>query len=145
MWIVPEKKQVLEKLFEMERLCMLRPWTREMISEHLEAPAAVTLFVSTEGQIHGSPALAAGYLLGLHTAECDDLLRVGVLPEHRKSGLARTLVQSFCGNRRVLLEVARDNDAALSLYKSCGFVKIHTRPAYYQGVDSIVMEKAAQD
>lgn len=141
---MPEKKQVLEKLFEMEQACMARPWTREMISEHLEAPAAVTLFVDKEGQIHGSPAVAAGYLLGMHTSDCDDLLRVGVLPAYRKSGLARALVQSFCQNRRVMLEVARDNAAALSLYGHCGFVKIHTRPAYYQGTDCIVMERTAQ-
>lgn len=143
-WIVPEKKEVLEKLFELEQACMRRPWTRDMISEHLESPAAITLFINAAGQIVGTPTDAAGYLLGLRTKDADDLLRVAVLPESRGKGFARMLVDVFCSKHRVLLEVAKDNEAALALYRSCGFQKIHTRPAYYQGVDCIVMERAAQ-
>lgn len=141
---MPEKKEVLEKLFELEQLCMPRPWTRDMISEHLESPAAVTLFINAAGQIVGTPAEAAGYLLGLRTKDVDDLLRVAVVKEKRGHGFARKLIEVFCANHRVLLEVARDNEAALALYRAAGFRKIHTRPAYYQGVDCIVMERTAQ-
>lgn len=123
---------------------MLRPWTADMISEHLEAPAGITYFIDPQGHIVGSPENAAGYLLGMRTRDSDDLLRVAVLPDYRGRGFARALIEAFTtGRKHVLLEVSRDNADALALYEACGFRKIHTRKGYYQGTDCIVMELTA--
>lgn len=53
-----------------------------------------------------------------------------VEPRHRRGGIARALVEHVCaaaaadGAARVSLTTERDNDAAVGLYRSCGFVDI---------------------
>lgn len=52
---------------------------------------------------------------------------VGILPEHRRRGLGRQLLAAVLtllraeGQTRFALDVATENPAALSIYKSCGF------------------------
>ena len=75
-----------------------------------------------------------------------ELLRIGVLPEHRKRGLARKLIQHAIlnygpGPDRILLEVAETNEPARKLYESCGFLEIHRRKNYYLDSDALIMER----
>ena len=50
---------------------------------------------------------------------------------------------SAAGDRRMLLEVRTDNDAAIGLYASEGFTKLGVRRRYYQpsGADAYTMAR----
>lgn len=81
-----------------------------------------------------------------------DLDRIAVQPEVRRRGVARGLLDSLTdravhrGARRMMLEVAADNAAALALYTSLGFRPIHRRERYYPGgVDALVLERSLAD
>ncbi|MDQ3157491.1 MAG: ribosomal protein S18-alanine N-acetyltransferase [Actinomycetota bacterium] len=78
-----------------------------------------------------------------------DLQRIAVLPDARRQGLGRELLEELLakatglGATRILLEVAASNEAAIGLYESFGFEPIHRRRRYYpDGDDALVMERA---
>ena len=83
----------------------------------------------------------AGVLL---PPECE-LLSLGVLPAHRRRGVAgellRTAMQSCLdgGAQSMFLEVAIDNLSAQALYDRFGFVRVGTRPDYYARPDGTRM------
>lgn len=70
--------------------------------------------------------------------QAGSIQNVGVTPEHRGRGLGRALLlQSLHGfrqasMRRVYLDVTADNERAVELYRSIGFIKLRTM---YQAVD----------
>ncbi len=77
-----------------------------------------------------------------------DILTVGVVPEHRGQGIARTLMASITewaisqGSIAMMLEVKTDNLAAISLYESLGYSELNTRKDYFgSGLDALVMRK----
>ena len=73
---------------------------------------------------------------------------LAVRPDHRRSGLARTLLRCVLaegrelGCARATLEVRPSNLAARELYRGQGFVEIGRRVNYYadEGEDAILME-----
>lgn len=82
-----------------------------------------------------------------------ELLTLAVDPAHQRQGLGRAcLTQAEAqaaarGARRMLLEVAADNDAALALYLAGGYLETGRRPRYYDRAgaarcDAIVMARA---
>jgi ribosomal protein S18 acetylase RimI-like enzyme len=93
-----------------------------------------------------SPAVA--YALGWWVVDELQILGFGVLPAVRRAGVGRRLLQHVlaavraAGGRRVLLEVARGNGAAIALYESTGFRVFNVRPRYYRqsGEDALEME-----
>ena len=76
--------------------------------------------------------------------EIDDLL---VCNEYRGKGIGSKLMDYFivlAGEKRVnniTLEVRKDNDIAINLYKKHGFKEVAIRENYYNGVDGILMKK----
>jgi len=66
------------------------------------------------------------------------IIAFGVLPEHRGRGYGRQMLETIVsilvaeGMGRILIEVATDNEQALSLYRSCGF-QVMTAYDYYLG------------
>ena len=88
-------------------------------------------------------------LFRLAADECE-IITIGVIPEFRGTGAGSSLLQagtieaSNLGSRRMLLEVACDNEPALALYKSKNFRNVGLRENYYRvdnGVytDAIIM------
>jgi ribosomal protein S18 acetylase RimI-like enzyme len=73
------------------------------------------------------------------------LSRLGVRAEHRRRGYATTLMRQYlvegrrAGFERFRLDVARDNDAALRLYRSTGFRVEETRQARRMSTLSMVL------
>jgi ribosomal protein S18 acetylase RimI-like enzyme len=96
----------------------------------------------------GTPLLGYAVLLrsqGQAGPEAE-LLRIAVDPRHRRRGTARALLRGVrheaerAGARRLLLEVAAENAAALGLYRAEGFAELHRRRRYYRdGSDALVM------
>ncbi len=70
---------------------------------------------------------------------------LGVLPEYRRQGIARKLLQE-CENRlnsaRLRLCVRMENTPAIQLYEQEGYSRVGTWTKYYNdGGDALVMEK----
>jgi ribosomal-protein-alanine N-acetyltransferase len=96
----------------------------------------------------------AGALVGwagiLFANETADILTVGTVPEARRRGIARRLVQALTdeavrrGVREIFLEVRVDNLPARALYEAEGFTEVGRRPGYYDSgrVEAVTMRRA---
>ena len=80
------------------------------------------------------------------------LMNLAVIPNARRLGVARALVDDFLAEARsdgafdAWLEVSVENAAALALYRHYGFEDVRIRPRYYQpeDVDGLVMRLRLQ-
>ncbi|MEL6347206.1 MAG: GNAT family N-acetyltransferase [Myxococcota bacterium] len=90
------------------------------------------------------------YVVGLVIVDECELLRIGVHPDARRQGLGQAALDAFhhhawqAGAIRTLLEVRADNDAAIRLYTSDGYVQEGRRRGYYAGgtVDALLFGRA---
>lgn len=110
----------------------------ELHAEAFEAPwgaSAFAVILADEGTI-----LAAepdGFILCRAVADEAEVLTLAVRPTARRSGIGSRLVREGArlaaarGARRLFLEVADDNAAALALYARCGFQPVGRRRRYY--------------
>lgn len=77
------------------------------------------------------------FILVRAVADESEILSLGTHPAARRSGLARALIRAAGsevrrrGARRMFLEVAADNSAALALYGQAGFAPSGRRLGYY--------------
>ena len=131
-------------------------WEKELFGPDAWSPELMVAEVShplnyyVVARSHGT-ALAgyAGLRVDSVPAEHSDIHTIAVIPEYRRTGLGRNLLETLLsralesGARDVFLEVRADNEPAISLYQSEGFEQIDIRPKYYQpeGVDALVMRK----
>jgi ribosomal-protein-alanine N-acetyltransferase len=115
------------------------PWTWQMFAGELAAGNHYVVHRDTAGKIDGYAGLAiAGDEAEVHT--------IGVRPDAQGSGLGRKLLRQLlnaAAGRRVLLEVRTDNEVAIGLYQSAGFVRVGIRRRYYQpsGADAYTMAR----
>lgn len=121
------------------------PWKADQWA-HLDPKLDVVFLAETGNTVTG---LALYRLSPLE--ELAHLLKVVVNPVFRRQGQA----ERFCLDqltwlrgeqmKRVYLEVACDNEAALALYHKLGFNKLRRVQGFYQdGADAWTMEKALQ-
>jgi ribosomal-protein-alanine acetyltransferase len=115
-------------------------WSPESVREELTGDRRRGV-LALDGQ-----GTVVGYAVTMRTDEVLDLQRIAVLPDHRRSGVARSLLEALrlagreSGAHRMLLEVSADNDKALAFYAAEGFVQIDQRPRYYRdGSDALVL------
>ncbi|WP_412057471.1 ribosomal protein S18-alanine N-acetyltransferase [Bartonella sp. DGB2] len=79
-----------------------------------------------------------GFILCRHVLDEAEILSFAIHPKFQKRGLGSLLMDTalrklYYERIRVLfLEVAADNQAALTLYRRFGFQEVGRRPAYYQ-------------
>jgi ribosomal-protein-alanine N-acetyltransferase len=71
---------------------------------------------------------------------------IGVDPSHQGQGIGRRLLGGlldFAGGGVVFLEVRTDNEPAIALYRSVGFVVVGVRKRYYRasGADAYTMRR----
>ena len=74
-----------------------------------------------------------------------EIITFAVRAPYRRKGIGHQLLHELTlyakqHNASIFLEVAADNIAAQSLYKSEGYQKISVRKGYYNGTDAIVMK-----
>lgn len=119
-------------------------WSQAAVAAEVVAAAgpARHVIVSTDDQI------VVGYAVLMCAGDTADVLRIAVQAKHRREGRASAMLAALCdiaGSRdcrRMLLEVAADNTAALEFYIAQGFAEIDRRRGYYAGgVDALVLEK----
>ena len=73
-----------------------------------------------------------------------DIIDIVIDEEYRRKGYGKSLINyifDFYKDKKVILEVSADNEAAVNLYRSFDFNVINVRKGYYNGKDALVMEK----
>ena len=129
--IIPMTSAHLDQVAEIEQICFSDPWSRRMLSEHLENECAATLVaISSDGSVLGY----AGLLVVLDEGY---ITNVAVRPEYRRQGIAGELLSVFRrfaeGNNMAFmtLEVRESNASARALYTKHGFAEVGVRKNYY--------------
>jgi ribosomal-protein-alanine N-acetyltransferase len=112
-----------------------RGWTREEFAAYI-AGEGTPVFVACD-----SKRRIAGFAMLRQLGEEVELITIAVDRRWRKKGvglmLMRALFEALLRSpaKRMLLEVATDNPAALKLYGKVGFVKVGERKGYYPRPD----------
>jgi ribosomal-protein-alanine N-acetyltransferase len=107
-----------------------QPWHAQSFADVLAMPGAGARILALDQE-------PIGFILARVAADEAELLLVGVRPDHRRGGHARTLIAHLIGElaaagvTRLFLEVAESNPAALALYHALGFTRVGRRRGYY--------------
>ncbi len=109
-------------------------WSEQSIREEVDGPGR--RFVVADD--------LSGYAVTMSAGDIVDLLRIGVRPSARRSGLASRLLDAVLEDTehasRMLLEVSAANVEALGFYVARQFSVIDVRPHYYRdGAEALVM------
>lgn len=129
----------LDAVMEIERRSFPEPWTPGLFLHELKLPFSKSV-VAWRG------AELVGYICRWLVGDEVHILNVAVRPEARASGIGRDLVSLVMEEAEqsaatiVTLEVRRENEAAIGLYRSFGFTERGVRRNYYaRGQDAVVM------
>ena len=117
-----------------------RGWSRRAVEALIADPRA-SVWMTRDDE-----ALPIGFLAARGLPDSLEVLAVGVAAPQRGAGVGTALLEALLreararGCRRVDLEVAERNAAALRLYQSRDFVAVGRRPRYYEsGEDALLM------
>lgn len=133
----------LPALLEIERRASHDPWGEGAILSQLSSEVGLSLVCEEDGALRGA------LYLSLIPPE-GEVLALAVLPEERRRGIARLLLENgmkalISGGACVLyLDVRESNAPARALYTALGFRECGRRRAFYSHPreDAILMEKA---
>lgn len=129
-------------VWEAEKRAYSHPWSLGNLRDALHAGYPAHLLVA-EAWPHDTTARTAsqrvllGYWIAMRGVDEWHVLNIAVLPEHRRQGWARLMLQTLLttakteGAHWVWLEVRVGNTAAQHLYRDLGFAPVGTRKAYY--------------
>lgn len=121
----------LAALATLETASFSVPWNEAALAGHLRASYTLSLLLLEEDR-------PVGYLLAGFSPPEGELYRVAVLPEARRRGYGRRLLEAFFREAEkrdvysLFLEVRESNEAAIALYRSVGFREIFLRENYYR-------------
>lgn len=109
-------------------------WGETLVRQEIEGPGR--RFVVTDD--------LSGYGVTMSAGDIVDLLRIGVRPDARRTGVASRLLEELLVGTddasRMLLEVSVANVDALGFYVARQFSVIDVRPHYYRdGSEALVM------
>jgi ribosomal-protein-alanine N-acetyltransferase len=125
-----------------------QPWDASGVTRLLEHPGSTALIAR-----HGFPKTSVGFVVGQIAADEAELLSIGVIESWQRLGLGSRLLLGLTRAleraqvRRIHLEVAADNTAAVALYEAHGFSRSGLRKNYYQraggpSVDALTLSRA---
>jgi ribosomal-protein-alanine N-acetyltransferase len=133
-----------EILYEIDQLCYPPriAYSRRTLRWFLRAPGADCVVAEFEDKI-------AGFILTESEAGLGHIITIDVLEGYRRSGLGTALLRAAeqhlfeRGIRRVELETARDNDAAIAFWQKHGYRTKSVFKRYYpDGADAFSMVKS---
>lgn len=132
----------LGRLARLHKHCFEEGWSRADLAHLLALPGGFGLIARQSSGGFGFDALrGVGFaLLRVVRDECE-LLSLGVIPPHRRRGVAAAILQQSmqncydAGARTMFLEVAIDNLSGQALYERFQFSRVGTRPDYYARPD----------
>ena len=128
----------LPSVLAIERRSFPTPWALAMFVLELSKPSGICLAAT------GSRGLV-GYLVCSRYADVWHLMNVAVMPDHRRAGIATTLIQRLFEeageDARYTLEVRTSNAEAIAMYRRFGFRSAGRRRRYYHdnGEDALIM------
>ena len=133
-------KDDLDAVAELEQLSFSIPWSYENLEQGLSNGLDQYLVWEENG-------MAAGHINFRILAGEGEIERVAVHPLLRGRGFGRKLMEAMVeyasgqGVRDITLDVRVNNQTAINLYESCGFVKEAIRKDYYREPteDAIIM------
>ena len=112
-----------------------RGWPREDFAAYISGEGT-PLYVACDAK-----RKIAGFAMLRHLGEEAELITIAVDPKWRKRGVGVALLRALIDDllmspaKKLLLEVAADNVAALKLYGKFGFQKVSERRGYYPRPD----------
>lgn len=133
-------KEDLSAVVELEQLCFSIPWSPAAIEEAFSNELYRFVVVEEKGSV-------VGYANFRIVADEGEIERVAVHPDWRRRGYGRNLMEAMVdysrrkGVRDMTLDVRVNNEKAINLYESCGFVEEGRRKDYYREPteDAIIM------
>jgi ribosomal-protein-alanine N-acetyltransferase len=119
------------------------PWPARAFLAELNAEHNHYVGARAEDQLVGYAGIAR---LGRKRPYEYEIHTIGVDPAYQGQGIGRRLlteVLEFASGGVVFLEVRTDNEAAIELYESAGFVNVGLRKRYYRasGADAYTMRR----
>lgn len=129
---------LIDELYYIEQNCFDNPWTEKMLECELNSPLSILETEERDGK-------NVGYALGRVVADEAELLKICVLSDWRKQGIAEKMLRTLLGKMRengaaaCFLEVRSKNAPAIALYQKLGFEQIALRRNYYPDDDAVVM------
>lgn len=138
MEITQLSEKYIKDVADIEKVCFSRPWNELSIAAELKNEFS-KFYVAVEN------GRAVGYV-GLYvlTGEAD-IVRVAVLPQYRKRGIARAVLEHSLESAQcdVFLDVRESNAPAIALYRSLGFYDTGVRKNYYSQPEenAVLMKK----
>jgi ribosomal-protein-alanine N-acetyltransferase len=111
-------------------------------------PETVSLLLDEATTLVAEDGDFAGFVMGFASGEVGKVVTLDVLPERRREGLGRRLMEALeeelasGGARFSILEVAVENREALALYAKLGYARAAILVDYYgPGKDALLMTK----
>jgi [ribosomal protein S18]-alanine N-acetyltransferase len=129
LWAEPEHAQDLAGLHGQ---LFAQGWDRPAIERLLAHPGSMAFLARV-----GSPGETAGFILGQLAADEVEMLTLGVRSASQRHGIGRRLIEALCRAarkaeaKRLFVDVAPSNVAAIGLYSAMGFVEVGRRKDYY--------------
>ncbi len=140
--IHPARIEACPVLADIHRQGFDPAWSAEEIRSLMEGLGAFAFSA-------GSETSPSGFVLCRIAADEAEVLTIATQPDHRRQGVASTLLAAAMagamagGAVSMFLEVAVDNLAALALYRSRGFEAVGRRQGYYSRpggpIDAMIM------
>lgn len=131
----PTESSDLESLASVHELCFSRPWSLDDFLGYFRGDLT---HLWTAQRVGGS---ICGFNILRQFPDDAEILSIGVHPDFRGLGIGERLMRCAInhllsdGVPTLFLEVSKNNDSALSLYRGLGFSVIDERRGYYSGVD----------
>ena len=140
--IEPMKKEHIEQIAEIERLCFSLPWSETALEDELTNENAHFLAATIDNQ-------TLGYIGIIEICGECDITNVAVHPDFRRLGIADALLKKAESDAKqrnsvsITLEVRVSNEAAISLYNVNGYKPQGIRKGFYDKPkeDALIMTK----
>jgi ribosomal-protein-alanine N-acetyltransferase len=119
------------------------PWPARVFMAELEAKHNHYVAARADDKLVGYGGIAR---LGRKKPYEYEIHTIGVDAAYQGQGIGRQLLTAlleYANGGTIFLEVRTDNDAAISLYQSVGFVRVGMRRRYYRasGADAYTMRR----
>lgn len=133
--IEPSQPRDAEAVAKLHARSFYRGWPRQDIEAYLLDTDTPTLVACD------AKRRVAGFAMLRLLGDDVELMTIAVDPKYRGKGVGAALLKAcfedlmMTASRRMILEVAADNPAAIRLYSKLGFEKLSERKGYYARPD----------
>ncbi len=140
--IVKMDESHVASIAALEKICFSDPWSENSIATELNSRLSYWLVAVEDGEV-------VGYIGSQSVLGESDMMNVAVHPDHRRKGIAQSLVQTLSmdlkerNNVCLTLEVRASNESAIALYEKLGFQQVGLRKNYYRNPkeDALILRK----